>query len=74
MLNELIRDIYETSNMDMGNRREGQLYHAPIPGAQAAPRRIRPHQTLHLRLAHLHPPAASGYVGYGEEPPDQARG
>jgi hypothetical protein len=73
MLNELIRDIYETSNMDMATAEK-----VSYTMLQFLERKLPPDEFARIKRYifgwHTYTlPPASGYVGYGEEPPDQAR-
>ena len=73
MLNELIREIYEKSSLDWASSEK--VSYAML---QYLERKMAPDDYARIKRYifgwHTYqPPPASGYVGYGEDPPDQAR-
>jgi hypothetical protein len=73
MLNELIREIYETSNMDMATAEK-----VSYTMLQFLERKLPPDEFARIKRYifgwHTYTlPPTSGCVGSGEEPPDQAR-
>ena len=71
MLNELIREIYETSNMDFATAEK--VSYAMI---QFLERKLPPEEFARIKRYiygwhNYTTPSSAGYVGYGSEPPDQ---
>jgi hypothetical protein len=73
MLNELIREIYETSSLDWANSEKVSYALLQYLEREMPPDDFGRIKRYVFGWHTYQPPPASGYPGYGDEPPDQAR-